>query len=71
MGGDRRHGALVPGAAMAPAHAGPINAPSIQPFPIACGGTTHTAAVVPRQGGRTRRWSPPATTFACPIEEVT
>src|SRR5215468_6034544 len=53
MGGDRRHGAPVPGAAMAPAHADPANAPSTRPFPITGGGTTYPAAVVPRQGGRT------------------
>src|SRR5215469_18594858 len=53
MRGDRRHGAPVPGAAMAPAHADPANAPSTRPFPITGGGTTYPAAVVPRQGGRT------------------
>src|SRR5262245_22600161 len=54
MGGDRRHGARVLGASMAPAHADPINAPNIQPFPLTCDQTTYTAVVMPGQGG----WTP-------------
>src|SRR5215475_527322 len=52
MGGDRRHGALVPGAAMAPAHAGPINAPNIQPFPLTVAGRpTRRPSCQGRAGG--------------------
>jgi hypothetical protein len=42
------------GVYMAPAHADPINAPNVEPFPITCDGTTYTVVVVPGQG----QWTP-------------
>jgi hypothetical protein len=44
----------VLGVSMAPAHADPIHAPSVEPFPITCDGTTYTVVVVPGHG----RWTP-------------
>jgi hypothetical protein len=41
------------GVLMAPAHADPINAPRVEPFPITCDGTTYTV-VVPGLG----MWTP-------------
>jgi hypothetical protein len=42
------------GASMAPAHADPINAPNVEPFPITCDGATYTVVVVPGRG----MWTP-------------
>lgn len=39
------------GVSMAPAHADPINAPDVEPFPITCDGATYTV-VVPSVGGQ-------------------
>jgi hypothetical protein len=44
----------VLGVSMAPAHADPVNAPSVQPFPITCAGTTYTVVLVPGHG----TWTP-------------
>jgi hypothetical protein len=44
------------GVAITPAHADPINAPNVEPFPITCDGTTYTV-VVPGATGR-GAWTP-------------
>lgn len=44
----------VLGVSTAPAHADPVNAPDVQPFPITCAGTTYTVVIVPGHG----TWTP-------------
>jgi hypothetical protein len=39
------------GVCATPAHADPIQAPNVEPFPITCAGTTYAAVIVPGQGG--------------------
>jgi hypothetical protein len=41
----------VIGVCTTPAHADPIHAPNVEPFPITCAGTTYEAVVAPGQGG--------------------
>jgi hypothetical protein len=38
------------GVFIAPAHADPVNAPDVQPFPITCAGTVYTVVTVPGHG---------------------
>jgi len=44
----------VLGVSTAPTRADPVNAPSVQPFPITCAGTTFTVVVVPGRAS----WTP-------------
>ncbi len=44
----------VLGVSTAPAHADPLKAPNIEPFPITCDEMTYAAVIAPGQG----RWTP-------------